>query len=172
MSVTNEKGLHGYEFLEYFNKVTPMNRLYKGVYSLDDIPKSIKVKEFLVVNLSKKNEEGSHWFCIVRSHLRVYEIFNSLGFTDLDAVLPYLKITSNADLVYNQTPFQLPNTTTCGLYVIFFLVYRMLNLDLNFYHVLEELFDANNALNENKVTSFCQHLKDAEDDSDVFDLFD
>jgi len=168
VELTNE-GLHGYAFHNYFEKIPFLMPYFKGVFSLDDIPRSIKVREFLVVNLSKKHEAGTHWFCIVRSHFKLYEVFNSLGFHNLDIVMPNLRVGSGADFVFNHRAYQLPTTATCGYFVIYFLVHRILNYDLSFHHLLNDIFEITNSENENKVTSFCTKLYSATNDDDFYE---
>ena len=165
-----DKGLHGYAFNAFFEKVPIMLPYFRGVYSLDDIPRNIKVREFVVVNLSKKHEPGTHWFCIVRSHFKLYEIFNSLGFSNLTIVTPYIRAGSGADLVFNHRPYQLATTATCGYFVVYFLIHRVLNYDLSFHHLLTDIFDdESNSINENKVTDFCERLSKATNDDELFE---
>lgn len=162
-------GLQGHAFAVLFQKIPHMMQFFKGVYSINDIPRHLKVREFVVVNLSKKSEKGTHWFCIVRSHFKLYEVFNSLGFSNLDVLLPYVRVGANADFVFNQRAYQLHNTNTCGFYVIHFLIHRVLNFDLSFHHLLAEIYVTNNEENENIVTTFCQKLIKSNNDDALFD---
>lgn len=164
-----KEGIHGYAFRTFFEKIPIMLPYFKGVFSLDDIPRSIKVREFFVVNLSKKHEQGTHWFCIVRSHFQLYEVFNSLGFQNLDIVRPFLRAGSGADFVFNHKAYQLATTSTCGFYVVYFLIHRVLNYDISFHHLLSDIFQSSNTVNESKVIDFCERLKNAPNDEDIFD---
>ena len=42
--------------------------------------------------------------------------------------------------MYNETQFQLSTTDTCGKFVIYFLIQKSYNKDLNFTELLEEIF--------------------------------
>jgi len=165
-------GLHGYEFKLYFQNLPIVNHFYKNVCSLDEIPKFLKPKQFVVVNLSKQSEPGSHWFVIVRSDKTIYEVFNSLGFHNLDAVRPYLKLRKSIDVVFNEHAYQLSNTSTCGYFCIYFIVHRILNNDMSFHHLLDHIFDENNEANENKVTQFCYRLKHLSKNDNLENFFD
>lgn len=161
------KGLHGYEFETYFKNISIVNRCFKDVVSLDEIPRSLNTKQFLIVNLSTKFEAGTHWFVILRSDKLIYEVFNSLGFNNLDQLLPYLKIRNRGDILFNEQQVQSTNSTTCGLFCIYFVVHRLLNLDLSFHHLFEDIFDDDETVNENKVIKFCDALK--QNNANLFD---
>lgn len=158
--------LHGYQFLEYFNAMPHVKSCFRGVYSIDEIP-SLKVRQFIVCNLSKKSEPGTHWFVIVRSEKKTYEIFNSLGFPNLNILSPHLKFRSKIEVQFNEEKFQMMATDTCGLFCIYFGVERCLNFDLNFTHLLEEIFTKNLEQNETNVSEFCNKLTMANSDSNV-----
>jgi len=165
------EGLHGFEFDLYLKKVPLVYSCFQSVYSLDEIPKSLSVRKFIVVNLSKSNETGTHWIVIIRSHKQIYEVFNSLGFHDLNVILPYMQIRSKADVVFNQQMYQSSTSSTCGLFCIYYAINRVLNFDLSFHHLLEHIFDDDIEQNESHVINFCQNLKQNSDDGTLFDTF-
>lgn len=165
------EGLHGFEFDSYFKKVGVVHSCFDNVYSLDEIPRGLKLRKFIIVNLSKKSEIGTHWIVIIRSHKEIYEIFNSLGFDNLDIILPYMQIRTKADIVFNPQQYQSSNSSTCGLFCIYFAINRVLNFDLSFHHLLEHLFDDNIANNEQKVIKFCKNLKQSFNDESLFNNF-
>ena len=53
--------MDGTEFINYFSKVPVMLPYFKGVFSIDTIPKNLKNKSFFVSNLSQHNLPGTHW---------------------------------------------------------------------------------------------------------------
>lgn len=152
------KGLHGYEIEGYFDKIPLVKNHFQGIFSIDKIPKTIKVKHFVIVNLSKASEVGTHWICMVRTDKTEFEIFNSLGFQNLEVILPHFKFRTKANFIFNKESYQLDSTSSCGLYCIYFAIERMLNLDLEFHMLLEDIFVADNAENEIKVNEFCHKL--------------
>ena len=164
------EGLRGFEFHELFKKVPIVLHYYLKVCSLDEIPTSLKVRQFVVVNLSTKIEPGTHWIVIFRSGKHVYEIFNSLGFSDLDILEPYFRPKGTLDLIYNEQQFQ-PNTSTnCGLYCVYLAIHRVLCYDEPFVHVLDQVFSSENTnVNETRCVNFCNRLKTSVDDSAIFD---
>ena len=72
----------------------------------------------------------------------------------------YGKLKGIKTIKYNESSFQTDNSDSCGLFVIYFIWQRMFNLDLNFDQILEEIFVADNDLNELKVKEFCQNLEE------------
>ena len=55
------------------------------------------------------------------------------------------------ELIYNESQFQNNDSNTCGLFVLYFAILRMHNLDLNFEEILEEIFDKDLLKNEVKI---------------------
>jgi len=161
--------LHGFEFEQLFDKVEVARHFYAGVYSVDEIPKEIKTRQFVVVNLSPKSEPGTHWFVISRSDQYLYEIFNSLGFESVDELAPHLSFDSHADIVFNGERFQAKTSTSCGYFCVFYAIHRVLNYDMSFHHLLDFFFDHDSAVNEDRVIKFCQRLKS--DNPNLFDEY-
>ncbi len=157
-------GLRGFEFSLYFNKISFINNLLMGVFSIDKIPRIIKEKHFLICNLSPSNEPGSHWIAIIRSDRNTLEVFNSLGVSDLDHLKPHFKFPNNFELIFNEQKFQSDTSVNCGYFCIYFIIYRIFNLDMSFEHLLEEIFNVDPNTNETLVTSFCHKLLTNADD--------
>lgn len=166
----NPKGLFGSDFKLYFDKVPIIRGHWKGVKSIDCLPKSIPVRQFLIVNLSPSSHPGSHWVVLFRSHKDSLEIFNSLGFDNVNHIKPYFKFNFRTHLSYNNSAVQLTTTATCGFYCIYFAIFRLLNLDQPFDEILDEIFSNDLLLNENKVTNFCRHLLHISDESELLDF--
>jgi hypothetical protein len=158
------------DFKTYFDRLPIIAKHFHSVVALDEFPSSLPVRQFIVVNRSIRLHRGSHWLLIFRSHLDTVEIFNSLGFTNLDDIRPYLKFNFKAHLSYNNTAVQLSTTSSCGLYCIYFAVFRILNLDQPFDEVLDEIFCNDLHTNENKVAQFCQHLLRISDEAELYDF--
>ena len=137
----------------YFQKMPCLEKHFMGVFSIDNIPKKIKVRSFFVSNLSKSSEPGSHWISFIKSEPKTIEIFDSLG-TKINNLRPYLKFSNNPDIKYNEAAFQTTTSSTCGLFAIMFLIERSFNFDLKFNELLVDIFDKNSEINENIVVNF------------------
>lgn len=109
------------DFESYFKKIPDLLPHWVGMkaLALDEIPKNLKVKSFVVINTSIKEKKDGHWIVINRPHLGILEVFNSLGFESLAAIKPYLKFPFKSEIIYNNSPVQLSTSSTCGLYCIF-----------------------------------------------------
>jgi hypothetical protein len=151
----------GSEFIEFFNKLPVLMPHFNGVYSIDRIPHRMKPRTFSIINLDPKNKPGSHWFVMVKPELGKLEIFDSLGAgSKIGLIKENLKFRTNQSIIYNETPFQMADSHSCGLFAIYFAVERMFNLDLPFIALLEDIFDFENKLenNENIVKQFCEMI--------------
>lgn len=131
----------------HFEKEPVFTKHFVGVYSLDNLPRTLPFRCFLVFNLSKSSEPGSHWLAAVRSSKTLVEIFDPLG-TKIEFLRPHLKFITNLRVEFNVNAFQMATTSTCGNYVIMFLTERVLNYDLTFQDVLSELFETDLNINE------------------------
>lgn len=163
------RGLYSSEFKAYFDRIPIIARHFDNVRAIDELPTTIGLRHFLIVNEQERNLEGSHWLVLFRSNKDSIEIFNSLGYNNILKLRPYLKFNFKATLYYNNTPVQRSTTSSCGLYCIYFAILRLLNLDQSFEEIMEEIFTSELETNENKVSKFCQHLLTVNDESNLFD---
>ena len=145
------------EFAQYFEKFPCALNHYLGVYALDDLPSIVPVRNFLIFNLSKKSEVGTHWVCLVRPEKHIIEVFDPLG-TKFHKISNFLPKQKKIKYVYNHKAFQEITSSTCGKFCIYFLVERMMNFDLSFKSVLIEIFDTSDSINETIVTNFCNSI--------------
>ena len=130
-----------------------LEKHFMGVFSIDNIPKKIKEQCFFVSNLIKSSEPGSHWISFIKSEPKTFEIFDSLG-TNINNLRPYLKLSNNPDIKYNEAAFQTTNSSTCGLFAKMFLIEISFNFELKFNELLVEIFDKNPEINEKIVLKF------------------
>jgi hypothetical protein len=163
-------GLRSSDFQIYFNRVAELKNHFLGVKAINQIPKKFPLKKFIILNLSPSTHPGTHWVVLLRPHGKELELFNSLGFENLEEFKPYLNFTFKAELTYNNTPVQLPSSSTCGLFCIYFAAHRLFNLDESFEEFLEENFSTSLIENENKVAAFCRHLLNVSDDAHLFNF--
>ena len=163
-------GLRSSDFHSYFSKGPTLLEHWQGVKSIDQIPRNLKLRKFVIVNLSPSGHPGSHWIVLCRSEKNQLELFNSLGTRNLSSIRNYLNFNFKCSISYNNSPVQLPTTTSCGLYCIYFAVHRIFNFDMKFSEVMEEIFEPELKYNEDKVENFCRHLSQISHPLQLFDL--
>ena len=149
------------EFDQYFKQYPFLKKQFIGIFAIDNLPKSIKFRKFCICNTDLSSGKGKHWFVLLRNSKTTLECFDSLGVNLEKRLLleNHCNFKGILELIYNETQFQENDTDTCGLFALYFIFERMHNLDLSFHDLLNELFDAENLLfNERKVTEFCATL--------------
>lgn len=133
-------------------KFPALSKRFVGVFPIDKLPSYLDQKSCLIFNMDPSHKAGSHWVALLRAFDNNYEVFNSLG-TNFPEIEPYLKF-ADASYEYNLNAFQMPTTSSCGLYTIFFLVHRMYNIDMTFRLLLSDVFATNKKQNEKIVLNF------------------
>ena len=154
--------MQGFQINEYFNSFPNLTKHYKGIFAIDTLPRIIKLRQFLICNTDLSSGSGAHWFCLLRTSKNTLECFDSLGITDdkKKNLELYCHVKGVKDIEFNETPFQLEHSDSCGLYCVYYIIKRMYNLDLDFEHLLEEIFDdKNKEENELVVKQFCDSVK-------------
>jgi hypothetical protein len=147
------------EFMGYFEDFSLIKKNFRGVQSLDQIPKVLRYKNFVICNTAKSTEIGEHWFVLFRSQKNALELFDSLGVTDEKETLFKQTLLIKAKfLSFNETQFQSNDSTSCGKFCIYFIIHRFHNLDLSFEEFLEEFFDSDIEINEVTIEKFCAAL--------------
>lgn len=158
-TLTILNSMQGSDLKSIILRVPSLKNHFLGIFSIDTLPNSINRRTFLFSNTSVQTEVGEHWICICKAD-RGVEIFDSLGLDSnkKDLYSRYCKFKKTPELNINETAFQLATSSTCGLFVIYFVVQRFHNLDLGFKTLLNEIFSSSNALNEEIVKKFCDQL--------------
>ena len=149
--------MEGNQFKKYFEKIPQILPHFLGVFSIDQMPTKIKTRTFFICNLSKHTEEGSHWIVIIKTDINQLEIFDSLG-VKIDYVTSFLKLKNKITIEYNETQFQSNTSVSCGFFCLYFSIERLFNLSMTFENLLEDIFDLNTEINEQKVLDFCSTL--------------
>ena len=110
--------MEGTEFINYFAKIPVILPYFKGVFSIDTMPKSLKNKCFFVTNLSPHKLPGTHWIGFLCLQ-NILEIFCSLGNT-WDLILPHLKFKKKLPFITMKLPFkvQIPLNVANMLYIL------------------------------------------------------
>lgn len=163
LAPTTTAALRGDQFIDYFSKVPHVQSMFLNVVAINEIPKTIPIRNFLICNLSLSHLPGSHWISIVRPEKNIIEIFNSLGYQSLDSLIPHFKFPKSYELHFNIEQFQEDNSISCGYFCIYFLIHRVLNYDMSFEHILNDIFDENKNQNEELVRVFCNNLEQNKD---------
>lgn len=167
----SDEGLYASDFVSYFQKLEWLAPLFLSVTSIDKIPALLPLRHFTIVNLSPSGTLGSHWILLLRSHKKCIEVFNSLGFDNLDTLTPHFKFRFTTEVEFNNTQVQKSTSATCGLFCVYFIVHRALNFDQSLEETMEEIFTDDLSQNENKVFAFCNKLLDKNfDESLLFDF--
>ena len=152
------------EFEDYFVAYPLLKKHFKGTFSIDTLPKTLKYLDFCVCNTDISTGAGIHWFFIFKSSKNSIEVFDSLGIDSnkQQTIENNFKFRGIKSIQFNESIFQNQHSNTCGLFVIYFIWQRMFNLDFSFDDLLEHIFDISPDLNEIKVTKFCEKLKNQE----------
>ena len=151
------------EFDTKLSKFPNLKHKFCGTFSADTIPKQIKCKSFIICNTDVHKGIGKHWYCVVKLNKSVLECFDSLGIDERKKAF----LTTNFNLKnitkikYNVTQVQSSLSDTCGYFVLYFLIQRFHNQDLNFNDLLNEIFQKDVEQNEILVRNFAKvHFED------------
>lgn len=144
------------ELSDIVHKFESIKSNFSGVFSLNRIPKRLKIKSFLIANTQDDSKPGQHWFAIIKVSPFNYEYFDSLGVTNekLQNLNALHIFPLHSSVKFNETAVQSKTSDTCGLFVLYFLIQRMHNFDLSFNELLDEIFDIDCEKNENTVKLF------------------
>lgn len=112
--------------LQFTKKKTP----FIGVFSCDNIPTNqiVRKKQFAIIcNLSKHDEEGSHFVTILCSNRTEIIYIDSFGFPPSNIyILKFLYASRRKLLFYNISCIQHPLSKACGYFCMFFVLYFQL----------------------------------------------
>ena len=143
------------DIADFFSNYPHLKRYFLGIFNVDTIRKNIPVNHFLICNTDLSSGPGQHWFVLFRYSVSELECFDSLAVgADRQTFLRSVKFRGIRELHYNQSPVQLPTSTTCGHFCLFFIFERLHNLDFEFSEFLNELFTENLDQNELIVSEF------------------
>ena len=149
--------MQGSELITYLNKFENLKNHFDGIYAINTLPKTIKLRHFCICNTDQSSGLGEHWFCFLRNSISSIECFDSLGINEekKQILIENCKFRNIKEIEFNETQFQSNSSNSCGLFAIYFLIERMHNLDLTFDELLEEIFEPENVnANEQKVLQF------------------
>jgi hypothetical protein len=147
--------MQGADFHQYIEKFPILKKHFKGIFSIDTLPKRLNYRQFLIANTDVQSGIGKHWIIFYRCSKICIELFDSLSLNEdkKQLLLKYCKFRQ--EIIFNETQFQSENSSSCGYFVIYFCIEQSFNLDLDFLTFLQFCFDENCEKNELKVTQFC-----------------
>lgn len=106
---------------------------YYGVFPIDKLPSIEFYPSCLIINNQSSKQEGEHWLAIHFSNRGYCEFFDSFGKSPaFYGVLSYLKRYAKR-IKYNKNQIQSNVSPYCGLYSIFFLIFKINGHSLEFY---------------------------------------
>lgn len=148
--------MQGSELTTIIKRYPSVLKHFVGVFSINTVP-SLRVGDFAIFNQDLAENKGFHWLAVIRPKKNVVECFDSLGLNHEKQTLikNYLVFDSFVTTVkYNETQFQPSESSNCGLYAVYFVINRVMNLDLSFTKFLNLYFNLNTLANEKKVIGF------------------
>lgn len=125
-----------------------IRRYYGGVLAIDELPIVVKKPTVFIVNTDPIALPGTHWVVLFMD--TICEHFDSAGFTPRDGFDIYLT-AKGPRYIYNDTRLQNINSSTCGLFCLFYCYFRCRGY--SFADILN-MFSSNLQLNEIIVRSF------------------
>lgn len=72
----------GTEIIDAITKCPLLKRHFWGITSIDKIPKTLKIRHFIICNTDLHSGPGEHWFLIFKHYFNTLEIVDSLGKND------------------------------------------------------------------------------------------
>lgn len=121
------------KIFEYYGK----NKLfYYGIFPIDKLPVINGLPACLIINNQPSNKEGQHWIAIYFDKNRKCEFFDSFGKSPhFYGVNNYLRNNSKT-ININRKIIQSNISEYCGLYCIFFLIFKLKGRSMTFYNNL------------------------------------
>ena len=116
----------------------------RGVFSRDNLPKTIRKEECGIINLDDFSGPGTHWVCWRNMDENVCEYFDSFGLSMTAEVEEYL-IKSGKTLFYSPDEIQERLSVLCGYLCLYYLFERQNGKSIfEVLHIPE--FDLNNQM--------------------------
>ena len=128
-----------------------LKKNFLGCYPCDLQP-TIKTKTFSVVfNLSKHNEEGSHFVCIYSNKQKI-TYFDSFGESCFNPLIKKFlcKNSKNRKVEYNDTKIQDNSSNFCGVFCLAFLMSQERQIPIDKFVAM---FDSKNLTFNDKIST-------------------
>lgn len=148
--------MQGSDIIEVIKKYPAISINFKGIFSIDNLPKDIPTKHFIIFNEDLAENKGIHWLALIKPKNNCLECFDSLGLDTRkqDLILKYHRFKNVKQIKFNETRFQPLTSDKCGLFTLYFCINRLMNLDLSFRKFLEDFFSNEDKENEINVKAF------------------
>nr|CAD2207669.1 unnamed protein product [Meloidogyne enterolobii] len=107
-------------------KYEPLKHKFIGVFSSNNIPPSVKKKNFcFIANTMRKGTRGEHWIACYSDKADTIEYFDSFA-EEPNCEMRRSLLSNYSNVKQNRFVLQSPFSDTCGHYCICFLVLRSL----------------------------------------------
>ena len=123
--------LSSLELQDHLQEIETIPHRKCQVFPSDNIPNNTENRRFFIINTDGISSPGSHWVSIFLPENSEAEFFDSLGRCPSyysQFILDFLIEHSPRGFIYNYKRLQPPNSSTCGLYCLYFLYYRTKNI--------------------------------------------
>lgn len=100
----------------------------EGVFAIDKIPNKNKYKKCFIINSDPSFLPGQHWIAIFLPSNGLPEFFDSFGKSPSsysESLLNFLLDQNSKGFIYNYKKIQSSESSTCGLFCLYFLYYRI-----------------------------------------------
>lgn len=133
-----------------------MRGIFKGVFACDTLPSKISCPAVFIVNLSRKNEAGSHWVSIYMNQNSECYYFDSFGFPPKNKfIIMFLKKHAKR-IYYNKRQIQHITSIKCGKYCCLFCICVLKHSAIG--HFIQK-FSQNLYVNEIVVDQMFRNMK-------------
>ena len=144
-----------YEFtiekiLEY-DKIT--SKMFLGAFARDELPKKIEYPACFIANTHTRQEPGQHWLAFYYDKKGICYFFDSYGRSPIYYKFrEYIENTSNK-CIYNKQRIQ-GQSHFCGLYCIFFLLFKVRNKERIFFNKFTKNYAKNDNFIQESLTKY------------------
>lgn len=108
-----------------FEKLKINKKFYYGIFPIDRLPIVNKFPTCLIINNQSSYQEGEHWIAIYFDKHKNASFFDSFAKSpSYYGLKSYLKKFSN-NVQINKKRIQSNFSNYCGLYCVFFLIYKL-----------------------------------------------
>ena len=138
------------------NSIPSIKRFYRGIFTLTRLPHKLLENEFCIVYRETEENNCGHWFSLYRTDKTTVEVFDSL-------VLPRKHSSSigrqlKCSIIKNTSKLQSSTSVQCGLFCVYYIYHRFLNIDLLFEHYMNDFFSGCVEENESRIKTFSDNL--------------
>lgn len=94
--------------------------IFKGVFACDNLPRAFSLPAIFIINLSPKNQPGSHWISIYINEIGCCYYFDSFGFPPrVKEIVNFIRFHSKKTF-YNSQQLQHIMSKKCGKFCCVF----------------------------------------------------